>query len=78
VLNSSLVYNPQGQRVARYDKIHLFGFRQGTEHYDERATIEAGRQPVPSARLLAGSACRSATTSDFRSFIVRWVSQNCW
>jgi hypothetical protein len=46
VLNSSLVYNPQGERVARYDKIHLFGFRQGTECYDESATIEAGRQPV--------------------------------
>jgi predicted amidohydrolase len=46
VLNSSLVYNPQGQRVARYDKIHLFGFRQGAECYDESATIEAGRQPV--------------------------------
>lgn len=46
VLNSSLVYDPQGQRVARYDKIHLFGFRQGIESYDERATIEAGRQPV--------------------------------
>jgi predicted amidohydrolase len=36
----------RGARVARYDKIHLFGFRQGTERYDERATIEAGRQPV--------------------------------
>ncbi|MBK7953484.1 MAG: carbon-nitrogen hydrolase family protein [Candidatus Accumulibacter sp.] len=46
VLNSSLVFNPQGERVARYDKIHLFGFRQGTESYDESATIEAGRQPV--------------------------------
>jgi predicted amidohydrolase len=46
VLNSSLVYNPHGQRVARYDKIHLFGFRQGAEAYDESATIEAGRQPV--------------------------------
>ena len=46
VLNSSLVYGPRGQRVARYDKIHLFGFRQGVECYDERATIEAGRQPV--------------------------------
>lgn len=46
MLNSSLVYNPQGERVARYDKIHLFGFRQGAECYDESATIEAGRQPV--------------------------------
>lgn len=46
VLNSCLAYNPQGQRVARYDKIHLFGFRQGNECYDESATIEAGRQAV--------------------------------
>ena len=46
VLNTSLVYGPDGQRVARYDKIHLFGFRQGVECYDESATIEAGRQPV--------------------------------
>jgi len=46
VLNSCLAYNPQGLRVARYDKIHLFGFQQGDECYDESATIEAGRQAV--------------------------------
>ncbi|WP_300453086.1 carbon-nitrogen hydrolase family protein [Accumulibacter sp.] len=46
VLNSCLAYDPQGACVARYDKIHLFGFRQGNECYDESATIEAGRQPV--------------------------------
>lgn len=46
VLNSSLAYNPQGERVARYDKIHLFGFRQGAESYDESVTIQAGSQPV--------------------------------
>ena len=46
VLNSSLVYNPQGERVARYDKIHLFGFQKGKERYNESATIEPGRQPV--------------------------------
>ena len=46
VLNSSVAYNPHGQRVARYDKIHLFGFRQGAEAYDESVTIQAGRQPV--------------------------------
>jgi len=46
VLNSCVAYNPQGQRVARYDKIHLFGFRQGAEAYDESATIQAGQQPV--------------------------------
>ena len=46
VLNSALVYNPQGERAARYDKIHLFGFEKGKERYNESATIEAGRQPV--------------------------------
>jgi nitrilase len=44
--NSSLVYDDAGRCVARYDKIHLFGFRQGAESYDEAATIEPGRQPV--------------------------------
>ncbi len=44
--NSSLVFDPAGRRVARYDKIHLFGFRKGTESYDEAATIEAGA-PAP-------------------------------
>ncbi|MBK7423299.1 MAG: carbon-nitrogen hydrolase family protein [Propionivibrio sp.] len=46
VLNSCLVYDPQGGRVARYDKIHLFGFRKGAERYKESATIEAGSKPV--------------------------------
>ena len=42
VLNTCLVYDPQGARVARYDKIHLFGFAKGAERYDEGATIAAG------------------------------------
>ncbi|MFT3961658.1 carbon-nitrogen hydrolase family protein [Propionivibrio sp.] len=46
VLNTCLVFNPQGVRVARYDKIHLFGFQKGEECYNESATIEPGRQPV--------------------------------
>jgi nitrilase len=46
VLNSCLVYNPQGERVVRYDKIHLFGFQKGNERYDESATIEPGSRPV--------------------------------
>jgi nitrilase len=44
--NSCLVFDPQGRRVARYDKIHLFGFRKGAESYDEAATIERGHAPV--------------------------------
>ncbi len=46
VRNACLVYDPQGKRVARYDKIHLFGFASGEERYDEAATIEPGDAPV--------------------------------
>lgn len=42
--NSTLVLNPKGLVAARYDKIHLFGFRKGSESYDEAAFIEAGDQ----------------------------------
>lgn len=42
IYNTTLVYNPQGRQVARYDKIHLFGFRRGTEAYDESVTIRPG------------------------------------
>ena len=42
VRNSCLVYDQAGQRVARYDKIHLFGFDMGQERYSEERTIEAG------------------------------------
>jgi nitrilase len=44
--NTCLVFDPQGKRVARYDKIHLFNFRKGDEAYDEAATIERGNQVV--------------------------------
>jgi nitrilase len=44
--NSCLVFDPQGKRVARYDKIHLFSFRKGDEAYDEAATIERGNRVV--------------------------------
>ena len=46
VLNTCLVFDPQGKRVARYDKIHLFGFQKGEESYNEGATIKPGLQPV--------------------------------
>ena len=46
VLNSSLVYSPQGRCVARYDKIHLFQFDNGRERYVESAVVQAGQQAV--------------------------------
>jgi len=44
VLNSALVYGPAGERVARYDKIHLFRFIKGKEDYDEARTIAPGNE----------------------------------
>ncbi|HEV7801347.1 MAG TPA: carbon-nitrogen hydrolase family protein [Burkholderiales bacterium] len=46
VRNSSLVYDDQGRLVARYDKIHLFGFEMGAESYSEPRTIEPGKDIV--------------------------------
>lgn len=46
VLNSTLVFDPMGERVARYDKVHLFRFTRGAESYDEAATIAAGARVV--------------------------------
>ncbi len=45
VRNSCLVYDSGGRRVARYDKIHLFGLELGAERFDESATIEPGNEP---------------------------------
>lgn len=42
VLNTTLVFDPQGHRVGRYDKIHLFSFSRNGESYDESRTIEPG------------------------------------
>ena len=44
--NASLVYNPEGECVHRYDKIHLFRFDNGREAYDEAAVLRAGDTPV--------------------------------
>ena len=46
VFNSTLVYDPQGECVARYDKIHLFRFDNGTEHYDESRVLQRGSMPT--------------------------------
>jgi predicted amidohydrolase len=44
--NACLVYDDNGEQVARYDKIHLFNLDLGNEHYHEGRTIEAGNQVV--------------------------------
>lgn len=42
VMNTVLVFAPDGSRLARYDKVHLFSFQRGTESYDEARTIVPG------------------------------------
>ena len=46
VYNSTLVYSPQGECVARYDKIHLFRFDNGRERYDESRALLGGVRPA--------------------------------
>ncbi len=42
VLNTMMVYDPDGEHVVRYDKIHLFSFTKDEESYDEARTIVHG------------------------------------
>ena len=44
VRNTTLVFDPNGKCVSRYDKIHLFSFTGEAEAYDEARTIVAGTQ----------------------------------
>ena len=46
VFNSSLAFSPDGACIARYNKIHLFRFDNGTERYDESAVLVAGSEPA--------------------------------
>jgi nitrilase len=55
VWQALLAYGPDGNRTARYDKIHLFRFSDGGEEYDEARTIVPGGTPacldVPAGRV---------------------------
>lgn len=46
VYNTTLVFSPEGQCTARYDKIHLFCFTKGQESYDEAKVLLPGKTPV--------------------------------
>ena len=47
VRSACLLYNDQGERIARYDKMHLFDVRlTNGEEYQESRTFEAGNEPV--------------------------------
>jgi deaminated glutathione amidase len=44
VLNTVMVYDPDGKCISRYDKIHLFSFAREQESYDEARTIVHGQE----------------------------------
>lgn len=46
VTNTALLFNPQGEVVARYDKMHLFSFQDGMRSLDEGRTMVAGHECV--------------------------------
>jgi nitrilase len=46
VTNTALLFNPQGDMVVRYDKMHLFSYQDGTRHLDEGRTMVAGTAVV--------------------------------
>lgn len=46
VYNSSLVFDPSGHCVRRYDKVHLFRFDNGQERFDESRVQLRGGTPV--------------------------------
>ena len=55
VYNACCVYAPDGTQATRYDKIHLFCFDNGREHYDEGRVLRAGSLPVAFSAAVAGT-----------------------
>ena len=53
---TSLLYNPDGKIIARYDKIHLFRAQvaDGVGSYDEGRTFEAGSTPIVASCVIDG------------------------
>ena len=55
--NRSLMFNPKGEIVARYDKIHMFDAAlSDTEVYRESKNYRPGTAPSPPSRRGARSA----------------------
>jgi nitrilase len=52
VYNTTWLFGPDGEAVARYDKIHLFGFSGLGERYCESNTIVPGAVPVKTSTPL--------------------------
>ena len=68
IRSACLLYDDQGRRVARYDKMHVFRYESGQESYDEARTVEPGDAPLavdsPFGRL-ALSVCYDVRFPEF-------------
>ena len=68
IRSACLLYDDQGRRVARYDKMHVFRYQSGPESYDEARTVEPGTAPLaldtPFGRL-ALSVCYDVRFPEF-------------
>ena len=58
VLNTCCAFAPDGTQVARYDKIHLFRYRNDLEQYDEGSVIRSGSEAVAFDLDASGGALR--------------------
>ena len=58
VLNTCCAFAPDGTQVARYDKIHLFRYRNDLEQYDEGSVIRSGSEAVAFDLDAGGGALR--------------------
>ncbi|MBE8158240.1 MAG: carbon-nitrogen hydrolase family protein, partial [Betaproteobacteria bacterium] len=46
VFSACMLFAPNGERIARYDKMHLFRFQGRETKVDETKTVAAGKSPV--------------------------------
>ncbi|KAI8616385.1 carbon-nitrogen hydrolase [Chytriomyces sp. MP71] len=63
--NSLLVFDREGRRIARYDKIHLFHF-DGPPSFYENMTVDAGTQEPVTTEIGAGFCVRLSVCYDIR------------
>ena len=78
VRNASLVYDDQGNRVARYDKIHLFSYRGRSEAFDEARTIEPGDAPLAIASPFGKLGLSVCYDLRFPELYRRFSDIDCW
>jgi deaminated glutathione amidase len=78
VRNACLVFDAAGNRVARYDKIHLFSYQGAKERYDESRTIEPGDEPLAVASPFGRLGLSVCYDLRFPELYRRFADVDCW